>query len=161
VASGAVSEKTGRTLSACVLCGPLRTPVLGEGVRWRVALNLNQNLLGKCIVVLRRHEEQVTRLTSAEWADLHEHIRDTTARLRAAIEPDHFNYAFLQNQDRHVHLHIIPRYAGRREFGGMTFEDPDYPGPYAVPSPVRPLAEEHMAALAATLQPSLARPDAS
>lgn len=54
-----------------------------------------------------------------------------TERLTDAFSPDHFNYAFLQNQDRHVHLHVIPRYASDRRFAGMDFVDPDYPGHYA------------------------------
>jgi diadenosine tetraphosphate (Ap4A) HIT family hydrolase len=40
-------------------------------------------------------------------------VQRTTERLRRAFAPDHFNYAFLQNQDRHVHQHVIPRYAAR------------------------------------------------
>lgn len=43
------------------------------------------------------------------------------------FHPVHFNYAFLQNQDRHVHLHVLPRYDHAVTFGGDRFEDPDYP----------------------------------
>jgi hypothetical protein len=39
-------------------------------------------------------------------------------------------YAFLQNQDRPVHLHVIPRYASARMFARRQFEDPDYPDHY-------------------------------
>jgi diadenosine tetraphosphate (Ap4A) HIT family hydrolase len=57
-----------------------------------------------------------------------------------AFQPDHFNYAFLQNQDRQVHLHIIPSYAAGRSFAGVTFEDPDYPDHYHVPASPRMLS---------------------
>jgi diadenosine tetraphosphate (Ap4A) HIT family hydrolase len=70
--------------------------VLDECVYWQVRLNLKQNLLGKLIIVLRRHEEQVAALSADEWNALHKQVRLMTARLRAAFEPDHFNYAFLQ-----------------------------------------------------------------
>jgi len=136
----------------CPLCGPLLTPIIEEGPDWRVALNLNQNLLGKCIIVLHRHEEDVTRLSAEEWGELHNLLGRTTARLRGTFQPEHFNYAFLQNQDRHVHLHVIPRYAAMRRFEGLAFEDPDYPGHYAVPTQFRQLTGEQMAALAASLQ---------
>ena len=51
----------------CALCCPvLQTPVVHESASWRTAINRNQNLLGKLIVVLRRHEEDVTALTHEE-----------------------------------------------------------------------------------------------
>jgi diadenosine tetraphosphate (Ap4A) HIT family hydrolase len=104
--------------------------VIHETRHWRVAINRNQNLLGKLIVVLRRHEEDVARLDEGEWGELRDEIRWATDRLSAAFAPDHFNFAFLQNQDRHVHLHVIPRYAGGRRIEDVDFSDPDYPGHY-------------------------------
>lgn len=119
--------------SVCSPCGSSLTPVLDETALWQVWLNVNQNLLGKLVIVLKRHEEQVARLSAAEWVELHTHVQRTTERLRGPFAPDHFNYAFLQNQDRHVHLHVIPRYAAPREVSGIVFDDPDYPDHYAVP----------------------------
>ncbi|MFL5916279.1 MAG: hypothetical protein ACJ752_11695 [Gaiellaceae bacterium] len=50
----------------CALCRPqLLTPVVRESTHWDIAINRNQNLLGKLFVALRRHEESVTELTSA------------------------------------------------------------------------------------------------
>jgi len=59
--------------------------------------------------------------------------------LRQTTQPDHFNYAFPQHQDRHVHLRVIPRYATPRQLIGLTFTGPDYPDHYAVPAPDRGL----------------------
>jgi diadenosine tetraphosphate (Ap4A) HIT family hydrolase len=135
----------------CVLCAQqLETPVLRETRHWRIALNRNQNLLGKLIVALRRHEEAVTGLSSDEWTDLRDQIGWATGRLRAAFAPDHFNYAFLGNQDRHVHLHVIPRYAGGRLVAGEEFEDADYPDHYR-PGVDRRLRSDVIATLATTL----------
>ncbi len=47
-----------------------------------------------------------------------------------AFAPVHFNYAFLQNQDRHVHLHVIPRYAKPRDVAGVRSTDSAYPDHY-------------------------------
>jgi diadenosine tetraphosphate (Ap4A) HIT family hydrolase len=115
----------------CALCRPqLLTPVVRESKHWRIAINRNQNLLGKLFVALRRHEELVTELTPAEWSELRDELRWAVDRLRTAFRPDHFNCAFLQNQDRHVHLHVIPRYAGTRTVAGNEFADPDWPDHY-------------------------------
>jgi diadenosine tetraphosphate (Ap4A) HIT family hydrolase len=76
------------------------------------------------------------------------HVQRTTERLQRAFAPDHFNYGFLHNQDRHVHLHVIPRYATARIVAGVRFEDPDYPGHYSVPSPDRRVTTTVLDALA-------------
>lgn len=104
--------------------------MIRESAHWRTTINGNQNLLGKLFIALRRHEESVVELTPVEWAGLLDEVTWATDRLRRAFAPDHFNYAFLQNQDRHVHLHIIPRYAGSRALGGVAFDDPDWPDHY-------------------------------
>lgn len=119
--------------SSCALCGQLPTPVLRESRFWRTVINRNQTLLGKLMIVLLRHEETVAELTADEWRDLHSEVRWATGRLREAFAPDHFNYAFLQNQDRHVHLHVIPRYQSPRWLAGTEFKDADYPDHYRVP----------------------------
>jgi diadenosine tetraphosphate (Ap4A) HIT family hydrolase len=69
--------------------------------------------------------------------DLRAELIWMTTALNHAFQPDHFNYAFLQNQDRHVHLHVFPRYASARHIAGAEFTDPDYPDHYRVPSPSR------------------------
>jgi diadenosine tetraphosphate (Ap4A) HIT family hydrolase len=117
----------------CSLCSPSLTPLVDETALWHVRLNYNQNLLGKQLIVLNRHEEHVASVSTAEWLELHALVQRTTDRLRRSFAPDHFNYVFLQNQDRHVHMHVIPRYAVPREFSGLVSEDPDYPDHYAVP----------------------------
>jgi diadenosine tetraphosphate (Ap4A) HIT family hydrolase len=115
----------------CALCRPqLLTPVVRESAHWRIAINRNQNLLGKLLIALRRHEEAVAELTPAEWSELRDELRWAIGRLAGAFQPDHFNCAFLQNEDRHVHLHVIPRYARPRTCAGVEFGDPDWPGHY-------------------------------
>ena len=135
----------------CVLCGPLLTPIVRETRCWRTAVNRNQNLLGKLIIVLERHEEDVTLLQSDEWIELHREVAWAVTRLRDAFAPDHFNYAFLQNQDRHIHLHVIPRYENVRRIAGVDFTDPDYPDMFRVPGRTN-IADGHLlAAIAGAL----------
>jgi diadenosine tetraphosphate (Ap4A) HIT family hydrolase len=117
---------------------------------WRTVVNRNQDRLGKTFVALRRHEEQVSRLTQEEWAELFTELAWVTERVQDAFAPEHFNYAFLMNLDRHVHLHVIPRYLGSRELAGATFADPEYPDSYRVPpAPSQLASREVIAAVAA------------
>jgi diadenosine tetraphosphate (Ap4A) HIT family hydrolase len=142
----------------CALCGPLPTPKLREGRHWVITLNRNQNLLGKLMVVLARHEESVASLAEPEWLELRDHIGWAAQRLERAFAPDHVNYAFLQNQDRHVHLHIIPRYASSRSVDGLQFNDPDFPRHYAVPGRQRIANTALIAAIAGALMSNDASP---
>lgn len=139
-------------MKPCSLCDLGLGPTLAQSSHWQLVLNRNQNLLGKCFWVLRRHLESVPELKMAEWTDLHQQLARTTEALTFAFRPDHFNDSFLQNQDRHVHLHIIPRYRQPRVFMGTTFHDPDYPAHYAVPAPTRQLDPNQFAALSQQLR---------
>jgi diadenosine tetraphosphate (Ap4A) HIT family hydrolase len=135
----------------CALCAAeLQTPVLRESRHWRTAVNRNQNLLGKTIIVLLRHEEAVAALSADEWSELRGEVTWVTERLRQAFAPDHFNYAFLQNEDRHVHLHVIPRYADTRAVGDVVFDDSAYPDHYR-PGEERRLEREQIEAIAAAI----------
>jgi diadenosine tetraphosphate (Ap4A) HIT family hydrolase len=115
----------------CFLCqGQFETPVIRESTLWLTFINRNQALLGKTIIALRRHEEEVDSIAPEEWVELRHEVGWVTERLRRAFAPDHFNYSFLMNADRHVHLHVIPRYVGTRDLAGVEFTDPDYPDSY-------------------------------
>jgi diadenosine tetraphosphate (Ap4A) HIT family hydrolase len=115
----------------CFLCqARFETPVIRASPLWVTFINRNQNLLGKTVIALRRHEEEVVGLTLQEWAELRDDVRWVTKRIRQAFAPDHFNYSFLMNLDAHVHLHVIPRYVGTRRLAGVEFTDPDFPDRY-------------------------------
>ena len=143
-------------METCTLCSPDLGPKLAESEHWVLILNHNQRFLGACFWALRRHIETITALTPEEWAELHGQVIRVTDALNKHFQPDHFNYVFLQNQDRHVHMHIYPRYAQARLFAGVTFDDPDYPSHYTVPGPSRQLLREQQAMIAETLQKTLA-----
>lgn len=127
-------------MPSCFLCSTDLAPVIADGTYWRLILNINQNLLGKSMWVLRRHLEAVPDLSPAEWMELHSLLSRTRQTLGDAFQPDHYNYAFMQNQDRHVHMHVIPRYANPRLVDGFEFTDPDWPGHYTALNPSRRLA---------------------
>jgi diadenosine tetraphosphate (Ap4A) HIT family hydrolase len=97
--------------------------VVERGGRWTIAVNRNQNLLGKTMLVLERPCESVADLTDDEWHDVHRQLRRACRALDELFQPDLYNHAFLMNQDRQVHLHIVPRYRSSRDWDGETFTD--------------------------------------
>jgi len=106
----------------CAICDTV-IPDIGSFRHWSVSVASEQNYLGKCIVALRRHDEDFLALTEDERDEMWVAacaVRDALSRLFA---PDHFNYQVLGNSVRHVHMHLTPRYTSAREFAGMTFTD--------------------------------------
>jgi len=97
--------------------------LIAAGGLWRVVLNRNQNLLGRSMIVLSREETDVTRITTDEWIELRLQILRVKGALDSLFKPDHYNYAFLMNQDAQVHLHVIPRYRRHRDWNGRRFWD--------------------------------------
>jgi diadenosine tetraphosphate (Ap4A) HIT family hydrolase len=106
----------------CEICDTL-WPEIGSFQHWRVAVNRDQNYLGKCIVALRRHEEDFLDLRADEREEMWEAARTVRDALTRCFQPDHFNYQVLGNSVRHVHMHLTPRYRAPREFAGLTFTD--------------------------------------
>ncbi len=115
----------GCTIMDCVLCQPLETYEVCSFQHWRVVVNYNQNKLGKCMVCLNRHDEDICNLRPDEIGELWEVIRKVKTALLSCFQPDHFNYAFLMNKDAHVHLHVIPRYRRTHIFSEIEFQDND------------------------------------
>ena len=110
----------------CILCQPLKADEVYSSNHWRIVVNINQNKLGKVMVCLNRHDEDICDLSEEEVRDLWGLIRWLKSALTSCFQPNHFNYSFLMNQDRHVHLHVIPRYRETRAFAGVQFEDSDH-----------------------------------
>jgi diadenosine tetraphosphate (Ap4A) HIT family hydrolase len=106
----------------CFICDSA-IPDLGSFRHWSVSVATEQNYLGKCIVALRRHEEDFLGLRLEEREEMWEAAREVRDALARCFAPDRFNYQVLGNSVAHVHMHLTPRYQSEREFAGMTFRD--------------------------------------
>jgi diadenosine tetraphosphate (Ap4A) HIT family hydrolase len=128
--------------------------VIEERPSWTLAVNRNQDLLGKSMLVLRRHCTAVIDIAPDEWVALRYELRRLVPALDRLFEPDQFNIAFLMNLDAQVHLHVVPRYASPRCWLDRTFTDPHWGEAFGreqqppPPSEVQLLADEIRAQLA-------------
>lgn len=136
----------------CLSCSPQGTLVIADPL-WTVAVNHNQNLLGKTVLVVNRPVESVTALRPDEWSNLHCQITRVTEALDELFKPDQYNHAFLMNADAHVHLHVVPRYRTERRWGGQIFSDPHFGALFGTEQRVFNAAE--LASLAAAIRASL------
>lgn len=80
-----------------------------------VTLADEQVYRGYCIVLLKDHHESLPALPYEKQMRLYEDVMRVAGALDKVLAPERINYACLCNWLRHVHWHVIPRYADDTE----------------------------------------------
>lgn len=100
---------------------------------WRLELHSNQCYLGRCLLALKDHKEDIFEITDTEREELYKVVPQIKKAISETFQPDMFNYTSLGNEVSHVHLHIIPRYRKGVIFNNQEFTDENWgknPSPY-------------------------------
>ncbi|MBM3533966.1 MAG: HIT family protein [Alphaproteobacteria bacterium] len=100
-----------------------------EYQHWVWSLRPVHTTIGAGVISARRYVPHFSDMSAEECAELATVIKDVEGKLKAAFSYDKINYLMLMMVDPHVHFHVIPRYAGPREFGGITWTDEVWPKP--------------------------------
>lgn len=111
---------------------------IAQGEHWTVLLRPRQPTLGSLVLVCREDVQAFSALSTAAFIELQQMVRGAEAALRAVVGYERINYLMLMMVDPDVHFHVIPRYAGTREFAGVSFPDAGWPGPPALEPAVVP-----------------------
>jgi len=98
---------------------------------WKIFLLGDQYYLGRCVIILKRKEGNLSNLTSEEWMDFHKNVvKKLEKALKKAFKATMFNWTCLMNNAYKsknpkplVHWHFRPRYNHKVKFGGDTYED--------------------------------------
>ncbi len=113
-----------KKLETCFFCqNPSNNLTIKEFRYWNLELHKNQDYLGRCVLVLRRHLVDLFEISEFEREELFLTMENIKHALINTFNPDHFNYASLGNEERHLHLHIIPRYSKPVKFMNNVFVD--------------------------------------
>ena len=110
--------------------------VLAEYVSWRLYLHTDQCYLGRAYLwysgSLKKHKDNhdFSDLNFVERTEMQSVLERYRRALNALWQPDLVNYCWLGNEVSlhrgHGHLHIVPRYAAPRAFGGVEFLDKNW-----------------------------------
>src|SRR5690606_983666 len=100
---------------------------VAEYPHWSVLLRPQQATLGALVLVCREDATAFAEISAAAFAELGLAVREIEATLRRCFAFEKINYLMLMMVDPHVHFHVLPRYSGIREFGGVSFTDPGWP----------------------------------
>jgi ATP adenylyltransferase len=114
-------------LPGCPLCAEAAgevedSLVVHRGERAFVLLNKFPYSSGHLLVAPLAHEAELERLEDETVLELHRLSLEGLAALRAIYRPDGFNLGWNLGRsagagiDQHVHLHVVPRWAGDTSF---------------------------------------------
>jgi ATP adenylyltransferase len=118
----------------CVFCGILAANrdeanfVLHRGKSLFVILNLFPYTSGHLLIVANRHISFLQDALPAELSDFLESARVCEHALRSEYRPDGFNMGFNLGRaagagvEHHLHMHVLPRWAGDANFLSVVSE---------------------------------------
>ncbi len=109
-----------------------------ESKSWSVFLSDEQDYIGRCILVLKRHCNSLPELTADEWEELRSLVCKVEACLKAVLGATLCNWSCLMNNfykkpapDPHLHIHVRPRYDKPVVINGNTYTDSEFGHHYA------------------------------
>ena len=110
-----------------------------ESKSWFVFLSDEQDYIGRCILVLKRHCASLSQLTDNEWNELHVLICKIETCLKAVLGATLCNWSCLMNNfykdsnpNPHLHIHVRPRYDKPVLINGNTYIDDEFGHHYAL-----------------------------
>ena len=103
--------------------------LIREFDHWAVLVRPAQVTLGSLILVSTSDATAFGDLPAGAHAELGRVVPAIEAALQSFVQYQKINYLMLMMVDPHVHFHVLPRYAGSRDWNGLPFPDHGWPGP--------------------------------
>ena len=79
---------------------------------------------GRCIVAYKDHVSEITDITEAERNAFFADVHRAAKAIHAAFHPEKLNYGAYGDTGCHLHFHLVPKYEGGFEFGGVFEMNP-------------------------------------
>jgi diadenosine tetraphosphate (Ap4A) HIT family hydrolase len=98
-----------------------------EDEHWAAVVRPVQPTLGSLVLICKRDITSFGMLSPEEAAALPPMVGRLEAALRRVVAAQKFNYLMLMMNDPQVHMHVIPRYEGSRDWRGTSFKDAGWP----------------------------------
>jgi diadenosine tetraphosphate (Ap4A) HIT family hydrolase len=83
-----------------------------------------QTYKGRCNVVFNRHVGNLFDLSDAEAADFMRDIAKAAKALDRIFSPGKINYGSYADKMQHLHMHLVPKYDGGPDWGGVFEMNP-------------------------------------
>lgn len=110
-----------------------------ESTLWSVFLSDEQDYIGRCILVLKRHCGSMSEMTDDEWNELHMLTCKVETCLKTVLGATLCNWSCLMNSfykesepNPHLHIHVRPRYGTPVIINRNVYIDNEFAHHYAV-----------------------------
>ncbi len=84
-----------------------------------------QSKPGRCIVAYRDHVSEIVDISDDERNKFFADVTRAARALHASFHPDKVNYGAYGDTGCHLHMHLVPKYEGKDEWGGVFQMNPD------------------------------------
>ncbi|MEO6582601.1 MAG: HIT family protein [Sphingomicrobium sp.] len=116
-------------MNATILKFGYPATLVREFAHWLVLVRPGQVTLGSLVLAAKSDATAFGDLTQEAFSELAGVIAAIETGLKALCGYERINYLMLMMVDPHVHCHVIPRYSGSRDWGGVVLTDHGWPGP--------------------------------
>lgn len=90
----------------------------------RVFIFKEQTYRGRCLVAYDGHVDDLNLLSDEERNAFMGDVAKVTRAMQAAFNPDKINYGAYADTLEHLHFHLVPKYKGGPDFGGVFRMNP-------------------------------------
>ena len=90
----------------------------------RVFIFKEQTYHGRCLVSYDKHVDDLNLLSDDERNAFMSDVARVTRAMQNLFNPDKINYGAYADTLEHLHFHLIPKYQGGPDFGGVFQMNP-------------------------------------
>ena len=90
----------------------------------RVFIFKEQTYHGRCLVAYKDHVDDLNLLSDEDRNAFMADVAKVTRAMQAVFNPDKINYGAYADTLEHLHFHLIPKYAGGPDWGGVFRMNP-------------------------------------
>lgn len=83
-----------------------------------------QSKPGRCIVAYKDHVSEIVNISDEERNAFMADVTRAARALHAAFKPNKVNYGAYGDTGCHLHMHLVPKYEGGDEWGGVFQMNP-------------------------------------
>jgi diadenosine tetraphosphate (Ap4A) HIT family hydrolase len=83
-----------------------------------------QSKPGRCIVAYKDHVSEIVDISDEERNAFFADVTRAARAIHAAFSPDKVNYGAYGDTGCHLHMHLVPKYKGGDEWGGVFQMNP-------------------------------------
>ena len=90
----------------------------------RMFIFREQTYRGRCLVAYKDHVDDLNLLSDSDRNAFMSDVAKVTRAMQAVFHPDKINYGAYSDTLEHLHFHLIPKYEGGPDWGGVFQMNP-------------------------------------